>query len=196
MRVNRAKQYRKFLRFYKIVYGVSAPYHIILDGNFIYAAVKFKVDIEERIRKVLQGESVTLYVTKSTLNELSSLGTKTKLALEFAQRHCIELNDMSFPGEVASEKLVAFLVDSSHERKGSQRKYVVASQDRELRISVSRAIAGVPLLYLNKVTLVLEPPAGKSRDVNMQLEDAKSAVTPDEIEVLKIIKYELLLFRI
>ncbi|CBN74552.1 conserved unknown protein [Ectocarpus siliculosus] len=54
MRVTRAKQYRKHLRFFRIVYGISAPYKVILDGNFIHGCISSKVDIEKRLTSVLQ----------------------------------------------------------------------------------------------------------------------------------------------
>jgi hypothetical protein len=44
---------------------------------------------------------------------------------------------------------------------------------------------GVPTLYLNKVVLVLEPPSGKSKEVSMELEATKVALTPLEAEVLQ-----------
>jgi len=42
MRVTRAKFYRKYLRFYRIVYNIVAPYNVLIDGNFVFAAIKNK----------------------------------------------------------------------------------------------------------------------------------------------------------
>ena len=44
MRVTRGKFIRKYLKFYEIVYGLNAPYDVLLDGNFIYHAMKYKID--------------------------------------------------------------------------------------------------------------------------------------------------------
>mmetsp|Transcript_12732 Transcript_12732/g.12385 ORF Transcript_12732/g.12385 Transcript_12732/m.12385 type:complete len:89 (+) Transcript_12732:64-330(+) len=87
MRVNRAKFVRKYLRFFKIVYGVNPPYDIILDGNFIFAALKVKLDIQERLDKLLQGETVRIHVLKSVLTELAAAGPKTSTSLEFAKKN-------------------------------------------------------------------------------------------------------------
>ena len=43
MRVTRGKFIRKYLKFYEIVYGLNAPYDVLLDGNFIYHAMKYKI---------------------------------------------------------------------------------------------------------------------------------------------------------
>ncbi|CAE7843029.1 unnamed protein product [Symbiodinium microadriaticum] len=48
------------------------------------------------------------------------------------------------------------------------RRYFVATQDQELRNYIAGVVTGVPLLYLNKVTLVLEPPSEKSRGTGAQ----------------------------
>lgn len=82
---------------------------IILDGNFIYMALKFNVDLIERLRKTLQGETLHFYVTESSLDELRSLGGKGTRALEFAQAHCTLLEDAHLYGEEANDKLVTLL---------------------------------------------------------------------------------------
>lgn len=46
--------------------------------------------------------------------------------------------------------------------KTKVRRYMVATQDGEVR-SILRTIPGVPVLYANKVTLILEPPSEASR---------------------------------
>lgn len=132
MRVNRAKFVRKYLRFFKIVYGISPPFdvrkcmvwwiiksfqhlinllpiQIILDGNFIFAALKVKLDIRERLGKLLQGETIRIHVLKSVLTELTAAGAKTAAALEFAKSFCDVIDDTMFEGETPVEKLKAML---------------------------------------------------------------------------------------
>jgi rRNA-processing protein FCF1 len=48
------------------------------------------------------------------------------------------------------------------------RRYLVASQDKDLRNSLGY-VPGVPLIYLNKVTLVLEPPSQTSKEFNKEV---------------------------
>ena len=99
MRLNRAKFIRKYLRFFRVVFNLVPRYNvsfaslylpiictsiltfhikpvliqIILDGNFIFGAIKFHVDIEERLRKLLQNE-IKLFILRSSIQELEGLG--------------------------------------------------------------------------------------------------------------------------
>lgn len=58
-------------------------------------------------------------------------------------------------------------LDGIHQERKQQtsnlsRQYVVATQDKHLRHELSK-IPGVPAIYFNKVSLVLEPPSKSSR---------------------------------
>jgi U3 small nucleolar RNA-associated protein 23 len=99
---------RKYLQFYRLTYGIKPPYNLILDGNFIFAALKNKIDIKERVQRVLQGEEVRYYVLKSVLDELRSVGEKAADALQFAQS-CIQLDDSRINGVTPTDKTIGFL---------------------------------------------------------------------------------------
>jgi rRNA-processing protein FCF1 len=58
-----------------------------LDGNFIFAALKHKIDIKHRLESLLQ-DSVRLYIMHSSLQELESLGNKGQAAVYFAKNFC------------------------------------------------------------------------------------------------------------
>lgn len=109
MRVNRAKMVRKYLRFFRLVYQISAPYNILLDGNFIFAALKNKINISDRVGKMLQGESIKLFILKSAIDELRSIGAKGADALEFALRECSVLEDSDIAGDTPFDKLLGYL---------------------------------------------------------------------------------------
>ena len=193
MRVNRAKQIRKHLKFYKIVCGVNLPYNVILDSNFIYAALKNKLDIRERLNKMLQipgGDSASFFITKSALDELQSLGEKGAEALEFANSYCVVLLDTEFSTEeLAHDKLLAFLENMQlNPSDHRSRSYFVASQDKDLRSVVNSRLAGVPLIYLNKVSVVLEPPSEASRKFKKRVENSKSTISAAEQTIVNEIK--------
>ncbi len=109
MRVLRAKVVRKTLKFFKIVFGIDSPYHIILDGNFIFTAIKFKIDIRDRLQKLLQGSEIKIYVLLSVLAELEAIGSKGQSALEFARTCCEVINDDKIVGTTAGERLVKLI---------------------------------------------------------------------------------------
>jgi len=214
MRVNKGKAVRKFLRFYKVVYEIGEPYDVILDGNFIFFALKNKVDIRERLKKLLQGALVRLYVLKSVVEELENVGAKTADALSFVKQFCTVIADEenvasasrkrprgNEEGKVGDEeeedtplkrmqrmfeRLLRERLEGSDRAKTSK-KYFVASQDKLLRATLAR-IPGVPLIYLNKVNLVLEPPSDASKEFNRELEVAKVKLTNNEAQMVEVSK--------
>ena len=109
MRINRAKLVRKFLRFYRLSYLLNPPYHVLLDGNFIFSALKNKIDIGDRLTKLLQGEDYTLYVLRSALDELRELGAKGETAVNYCTSRCTLLDDSAVRGETPFEKTVAYI---------------------------------------------------------------------------------------
>jgi rRNA-processing protein FCF1 len=142
---------------------------VILDGNFIYTALKFNIDLHERLKKTLQGETLVFYVTESSLEELRTLGEKGMKALQYAQIHCTAIDDKPYAGEEPNDKLVTFLgmiifpmelccieddifhiVHTADRTLQKTRRYFVATQDQELRNYIAGVVTGVPILYLNK----------------------------------------------
>jgi len=196
MRVNRAKAVRKHLQFYQIVFGLDkAVYHCILDGNFIYAGVKYKVDIRDRLRTLLQGADVKIYVLSSVLEELRQAGEKTRSALEFAKKFCEVLDDAGHSrgnsSATVSDRIVN-MMRLQHDEWASapgkkKRKFLVATQDKGLRAALAH-VPGIPLVYLNKVILVLEPPSTASREFNLQVEANKVSLKPAEAELMVKLK--------
>ena len=84
---------------------------MILDGNFIFTALKFKIDIIERIKRLLHeyDSEVHLFVLKSVVSELKQIGTKGVESLEFIKKFCKELDDRGANTENPSERLIHFL---------------------------------------------------------------------------------------
>ena len=98
MRHGRSKAARKTLAFFSRTAGINAPYHILLDGTFMVAVVKYNFPLRERLDKILQHAAFTLYTTKSVLEELEALkagGEQEKQkqqllgeTLQFARQEC------------------------------------------------------------------------------------------------------------
>lgn len=194
MRVNRAKFIRKYLRFYKVVFRIEGIYAIILDGNFIYQALRNKIDIEERLARLLQDATLKPYIQRSVLNELKLVGESAMITLQWAQKYCDIIEDVILPGETPSDKLVLFLENKFQERKGllntniRHESFFVATQDKDLRHRLS-LIPGVPLIYLNKVTLVLEPPSDASKKYSLNIESNKHSLDLVEKDIIKALPH-------
>ena len=144
------------------------------------------MDIIERLTKLLQCDEVKVFAQKSILDELKSVGVKASSALEFVERHCIITDDVNIPGTTPAARLVSMLENLHQEaaENPKQMKYVVATQDKDLRLLLG-AIPGVPLVYFNKVTLVLEPPSETSKRFSQKLEHKKVSLKESEVEILE-----------
>lgn len=80
-----------------------------MDGNFIYNAVKYKMDVRDRLEKLLQGGEVKLFVLRSAVKELESVGAKAKGAKDFATAYCEIIDDSVISGETPSDRIIAFV---------------------------------------------------------------------------------------
>lgn len=200
MGVKKGKVTRKYLKFYKIVFDINGPYHVILDGNFIFQALKYKIVIIDRLSKLLNEEEVKLHVQRSVLDELKSVGEKTKDSFEFANKLCTVIEDGDIEGSTPAAKLVAMLENLIEEKRktaaaasggrakgGPALKYMVATQDKDLRTKLAH-VPGTPLLYFNKVSIVLEPPSDTSRSYSDSIERLKVSAQTFELEVANSLK--------
>lgn len=90
------------------------------------------MDIQERLRKLLQGEEIRLFILKSSLQELDGQRSKASASLAFAQSFCEVLNDDNSIGETIEERVCHFISSSREEAKTSSkaRQYMVATQDK------------------------------------------------------------------
>ena len=155
MRLQRAKQYRKHLRFFKIVFGITEPYQMLLDGNFVHICLSKKFNVADRLTKLLQGSRIAICTTRCIIAELESLGETCRPALEFVTKFCkmVHCGHMTC---LSAANCISILVGESNDKK-----YMVASQDADLRAHM-RSVPGVPIVYANPTILILEPPSKMS----------------------------------
>jgi rRNA-processing protein FCF1 len=188
MRYGRSKAARKTLQFFERTQGIRAPYHILLDGTFLVALVKYHLPLTERLDRLLQHASYQLHVTQSSLDELERLATQVadkKVLLEeaqqWAQKNCASIlpKHETIPDESASNSLeklgiaaqdiwnwTAASVSASKQMTTSnshatpdRQKYFVASQDEDL-LDALRTMGGVPIIRLARGSvLLLEQPS-------------------------------------
>ena len=184
MRHGRAKAARKTLQFYALNAGIQSPYKVILDGNFLVAAIRQKVPLYERLGKTLQKTDFAFYVTRSALDELASLpGDLFQQARQFGLDECEIIERNTIPGKKNKEKKAAadakddseegessssslgepgddirHLVTDGHNRRG----YLIGTQDEALSDAL-RELPYVPQLRLSRGVLLLEAPSAASR---------------------------------
>ena len=187
MRHGRAKAARKTLQFYALNAGIQSPYKVVLDGNFLVAAIRQKVPLFERLGKTLQKTDFTFYVTRSALDELASLpGDLFQQARQFGLDECEIIERNTIPGKKKQEKKkgagdvdnddseegksssslslgepgddIRHLVTDGHNRRG----YLIGTQDEALSDAL-RGLPYVPQLRLSRGVLLLEAPSAASR---------------------------------
>jgi len=187
MRHERRKQYRGYLKFFERTFGVRAPFKVICDGNFLHHFVTHGMgaDVKELLRMlatVFETEQIELFVTEAVLRELEDIGAEKTLALAKqleplrVGKSLEESRAMDPP--LAIKKLVGFI---------NKRRYVVATQDEELR-QILRDIPGVPLLFLQRVLVGLEAPSAKSHEFWSKQEQKKLQAGKEERKRLKVLE--------
>ncbi|XP_026193763.1 rRNA-processing protein UTP23 homolog [Cyclospora cayetanensis] len=72
MRVARKKSFKKIMRFYATHFGIQEPYQLIVDGTFLAACIRHKVNVAELLPRVLCGKT-TMYVTPCIMKEVRTL---------------------------------------------------------------------------------------------------------------------------
>lgn len=144
--------------------------------------LKYKLDVMHRLKSLLQEETIHVYILQSAIDELRLLGEKGEATLNWALNCCSTLDDHRFQGETPIHKAVALIrkyfdlyalmvsetiIEHAKSSK-SPKHYFVATQDQDLRNALER-IPGVPILYLNKVTLVLSNISRASLEYNSRV---------------------------
>lgn len=78
MRRKKHKNTRRIVSFYRLNHGFREPFKVLLDGNFVHAAVQSNMmDLREHIPKLLGGKC-KIYTTQCVMHELRALGPDYK----------------------------------------------------------------------------------------------------------------------
>eukprot|EP00948_MAST-09A_sp_MAST-9A-sp1_P002515 g2515.t1 len=84
-RLKRNKKVRKVLEYYRRHFNVKAPYHVLVDGTFIVAALRMKLDVHGVLDQILTGGSAGKHnTTPSTATSLEIFtydGTRPELEM-------------------------------------------------------------------------------------------------------------------
>jgi len=175
MRGKRSKQYKKLMQQYGMSFGFREPYQVLVDAEILRDADRFKMDLVAGLERTLHGQ-VKPMITQCSMRHLyaaakepgvSFLIDKAKL---FERRRCNHLPE-DYPEPLSTRECLNSVVDP----KGSgtnKHRYVVASQDLETRKAL-RSVKGVPLVYINRSVMIMEPMAEATVHVREQDEKGK-----------------------
>ena len=139
----------------------------MLDGSFLHACTKYKLNLYETLSRLLQDE-VKLFTCGFVVNELNKLGLNdavTKITSD-------EIRILKTKKEMENVDVDKGILRIVGER--NDKRFVIATQDTELRRRL-REIPGVPLIYLNRAVPVLEKQSQASIDFQNGVEKKKQA---------------------
>lgn len=177
MRGKRSKQYRKLMHAYALTFHFRAPYQVLLSSTLIRDAARFKMQLGHMLTNTLHGE-IKPMITQCCIRHLYDAVPEP--GQERDKEQWIEVAKQAERRRCGHHELETPLselecIQSVLDPKGSgtnKHRYVVATQDREVRAAM-REVAGVPLVYINRSVMVMEPMAGRSAEVREAEEKSK-----------------------
>ncbi|KAL1861721.1 hypothetical protein Daus18300_008690 [Diaporthe australafricana] len=171
MRGKRSKQYRKLLKQFELAFGFRQPYQVLVDAELAKDAHRFAMDLPQYLANTLHGE-VKILITQCSMRHLYAQNKEPgvsrviDMAKDYERRRCGH-HPEEFPEPCSTLECLGGVVGPKNKHR-----YVVASQDPEVRAKM-RGIPGVPLVYINRSVMILEPMAAATTRVVQKGERAK-----------------------
>ncbi|KAG0693832.1 rRNA-processing protein UTP23 [Chionoecetes opilio] len=181
MKIKRHKKAQKILAFFQTNFAVRPPYTVLLDATFCHAALEGKVLIKEQVPKYLGGQTkiVTTQCIILEVEKLSKISAKLygvwMVVKQFPVHRCGH-EGAPVPASACAKSLL---------NNNNPGKYIMASQDPELRAHVHRRVTGAPILYLRQSAPTLERPTEKCQAA---AQASASGLSMHEATTLKALK--------
>ncbi|KAF2155928.1 hypothetical protein K461DRAFT_284650 [Myriangium duriaei CBS 260.36] len=180
MRGKRAKQYRKLMHQYELAFNFREPYQVLVDAEMIQDTTRFKMDLPHLLERTLHGK-IKPMITQCSIRHLylakhenrDEKSTWINTAKTFERRRCGH-HELEQP--LSTRECLLSVVDPK-DTGSNKHRYIVACQDAELRARM-RQIAGVPLVYVQRSVMVMEPMAAKTEEVRngQEVEKIRSGI--------------------
>lgn len=151
---------------YGLSFGFREPYQVLLDADIIRDADRFKMDLIGGLERTLNGK-VKPMITQCSMRHLYESATEPGMsyvienAKSYERRRCGHLPS-DYPVPLSTQSCMTSVVDPKNSGNNKHR-YVVASQDLDVRKSM-RELMGVPLIYIHRSVMIMEPMAGKTAE--------------------------------
>ncbi|KAL3900562.1 MAG: hypothetical protein SGCHY_001243 [Lobulomycetales sp.] len=169
MGIKRRRASKKSVSIYTTSFGFRAPFQVLVDGNFLHAAVGSLKDqphtLDSLMKKSLTVD-VRLFTTNCVLAELRALGSDFRPALNLARESCEVRKCSHYPPRPANECFQGLIGDCNFHR------YCIATLDKPLRILL-RKVKATPLIYIDRSVMILEPPSLATIAAVQQIEASK-----------------------
>ncbi|KAG9713357.1 hypothetical protein KCU61_g5351, partial [Aureobasidium melanogenum] len=166
MRGKRSKQYRKLMHQYELSFNFRVPYQVLVDADMIKDTFRFKMNLPLYLERTLHGQ-VKPMITQCSIRHLytaeapdaASKNAWIDTAKSFERRRC---NHHTLEEPLSTLECLKSVVDPK-DSSTNKNRYVVASQDQKVR-SAMRKITGVPLIYVNRSVMIMEPMATQTEE--------------------------------
>jgi U3 small nucleolar RNA-associated protein 23 len=179
MGIKRQKAYRKLIQQYELGFGFRPPFQVLVTADLILMAYRCKMNLGALLQKTLSGTEVKPMITQCCIRHLYDLEANTPeekkekntcidVAKAAERRRCGH-HELDEP--LSALECLLSVVDAKGNGTNKNR-YVVATQDVDIRRRL-RQIAGVPLIYINRSVMILEPMAAKTEEVRKKEENSK-----------------------
>ncbi|OAA82594.1 rRNA-processing protein UTP23 [Akanthomyces lecanii RCEF 1005] len=175
MRGKRSKQYRKLMEQYCMTFGFREDYQVLVDAEMVEDACRFKMDLTAGLERTVHGK-VKPMITQCEIRKLyekknePGIRDAIELAKNYERRRCGHHPDQ-YPKPLSTLECLSSVVDPKQTGQNKHR-YVVASQSQEVRRAL-RGVRAVPLIYIKRSVMILEPMADDSAEVRLREEKAK-----------------------
>ncbi|RWA14563.1 hypothetical protein EKO27_g512 [Xylaria grammica] len=180
-RAKRSKQYKRLMNQYEMNFGFREPYQVLCDSQFLEAAIRSKMDIDHILKATLHG-STKLLITQCSMRWLYArtnepgIGAVIDFAKERLERRRCGHHPSDYPKPLEEVECLHSVVDPS--RNGTNKhRYVCAINDDEIRSTLRNGIQVVPLLYIRRSVLIMEP--ASSTTVKARSRDEKAKFTAE-----------------
>ncbi|KAI9812458.1 MAG: hypothetical protein M1827_004689 [Pycnora praestabilis] len=174
MRGKRSKQYRKLMQQYGMTFGFREPYQVLLDAEMIQDVARFKMDLIRGLERTLHGK-IKPMITQCSMRHLYTADPRVPQLIEqaksYERRRC---DHHTLDEPLSALECLSSVVDPKASRTNKHR-YVVASQESNVR-AYMRNIPGVPLVYINRSVMIMEPMGSATENVKEKEERGKFRV--------------------
>mmetsp|Transcript_6264 Transcript_6264/g.16008 ORF Transcript_6264/g.16008 Transcript_6264/m.16008 type:complete len:147 (-) Transcript_6264:2092-2532(-) len=140
-------KYNTKLKFLKSKKCVTPPFFILIDTNFIFFALKNKIDLFSGFSECFLGKTVVC-VSNCVLLELEKLGQKFRLALKCLRDNRIQKINCTHPANIV------YADDCICETIKTFQTLFVATCDKSLKQRIKK-ISSMPIVSIKKKKFVI-----------------------------------------
>lgn len=176
----KGKKYKRSQHYVQNIYekyfGIRKPYQIIVDAPFCIETVKIKIAPSAALTEVFGG-AVKLMTTPCIQAELAAYDRQNDAGASFVARRFEIRRCQHDKGSKSGSECIKDLISTNNPHH-----YCIAGQDLELRKDL-RKIAGTPLIFILRDTVLMEAPTEKCLEMVKKLEGKK--LKKVDLEVIK-----------